>query len=79
MNILTEREEHKRYCTQPLTYYNRCMAGAGGLHGDVRRCEHGKLMLGYTVPGLVPAMWRTLHPIWTPILFQRARRALQGV
>lgn len=71
-NILSTHQQHERYCTQarftsPHTW---------GRVGDVRRCEHGRIMMAYDVPGVVPPYWRTLHPIWTPVLHWRARRAL---
>lgn len=69
-NILTERQKHGRYCTQPYANVPR------GYPGDVRRCQHGYIMLAYEVPGLIPPMWRTLN--WSfPILYLRARKALR--
>jgi hypothetical protein len=52
--------------------------------GDVRRCEHGHVQLrAQTSPrsrmqGPGMDYWRTLSPIWDPILYRRARRALNG-
>jgi len=49
-----------------------------GFPGDVRRCPHGVLQLGFDVPGTVPCYWRDLHPVLTPILRRRAVRALDA-
>lgn len=65
---MSEHEKHNRFCTRPL---------AKGGYGDVRQCEqHGKIMLAYEAHGTVAPYWRTLSPIWTPVLYWRARRAL---
>ena len=51
--------------------------------GDVRRCAHGKIQILTQVPitahiqGPGTDYWRTLHPIWDPIKYRRARKALQ--
>lgn len=70
-NIMTAGEDHRRYCTGP-----RFEVAEWGRPGDVRRCEHGKIMLGYEVLGVVPPYWRDLSPIFNPILHRRARKAL---
>jgi hypothetical protein len=73
-NIRTSRGNHRRYCTQP-----RLKIEEWGQPGDVRRCEHGRIMLGFEVPGTIPPYWRDLSPIWTPILYRRALNALTRV
>jgi hypothetical protein len=73
-NIMSASQEHDRYCTQPNMGERFDLWGRPG---DVKRCRHGKVMLGYEVPGLIPAKWMTLSPIWTPIRYRRAVRALQ--
>ena len=70
-NIRTSRGDHRRYCTRP-----RFEVHEWGRPGDVRRCEHGRVMLGYEVPGTVPPYWMDLSPIFTPIRYRRAIRAL---
>ena len=47
-----------------------------GSAGDVRRCEHGRVMIGYERPGLIPAEWADLSPVFDPIKYRRAVRAL---
>ena len=53
--------------------------GAGP--GDVRRCEHGKVWLydreveGRFFNTLI--RWRRVHPLWEPITYRRAVRALK--
>lgn len=50
--------------------------------GHVRRCVHGKIQLrsqvgpnaGMQGPGT--DWWRTLSPVFTPVLYRRARKAL---
>jgi hypothetical protein len=54
----------------------------GGLPGDVRRCVHGKIQLRSETPvhsrmkGPGTDWWRTLSPIFDPILYRRAKKAL---
>lgn len=67
-NIATAREDHRRYCGFPGQDWNR--------PGDVRRCRHGRLQVGYEVLGCTSAYWRNLSPIWNPILYRRAVRVL---
>lgn len=50
--------------------------------GDVRRCHHGHIQLRTQTsprsrlqgPGM--DYWQTLSPIWNPVLYRRARKAL---
>lgn len=60
-----------RWCRLPATHLSDW-----GRAGDVRRCPHGRTQLGYEVPGTIPCYWRDLHPVLTPLLYRRARRAL---
>jgi hypothetical protein len=78
-NILTRQQEHERYCTRlPASSRSYCCEyHKMGVVGDVRRCDHGYLMLAYEVRGLIPPRWRTLNVIWTPVLYWRAHRALR--
>jgi hypothetical protein len=72
----------------PVTGHSDCWrlpAGPGwwGRPGDLRRCEHGRLQIRTEVgPGsrsMGPGTdwWRDLSPIWTPILYRRAMKALK--
>lgn len=72
-NMETTKQIHDRYCMYP-----RSDVALWGRYGDIRRCGHGKIMLGYEVLGTIPPYWRTLHPFWTPILFWRARKVLRN-
>jgi hypothetical protein len=53
-----------------------------GRPGDVRRCTHGKIQLRTQTSihsraqGPGTDWWRTLSPIFDPILYRRARKAL---
>jgi hypothetical protein len=53
-----------------------------GQPGDVRRCVHGHLQVrtqvgpNARVAGPGTDWWRTLSPIFTPVLYRRAKRAL---
>jgi hypothetical protein len=53
-----------------------------GRPGDVKRCVHGKLMMRRQVgprariAGPGTDWWQTLSPIFDPILYYRARKAL---
>lgn len=71
-NVLTTRQEHARYCYQP----SFGSATDWGRPGDVRRCEHGYVQIGFEVQGTIPCYWRDLSPVFTPILWRRARKAL---
>ncbi|MEV4991225.1 hypothetical protein [Pseudarthrobacter sp. LMD1-1-1.1] len=50
--------------------------------GDVRYCPHGRIQVLTQVPitartqGPGTDYWRTLSPIWDPIKYRRARKAL---
>lgn len=70
-NILTDGQHHKAYCHQSRIddYQSRL--------GDVRRCEHRIIQVAYEPPGLVQAYWRDISPIFNPITYRRARRALE--
>jgi len=52
--------------------------------GDVRRCPHARIQELTQVPitartqGPGTDYWRDLSPIWDPIKYQRARKALNG-
>ena len=54
-----------------------------GTPGDVKRCVHGKLMLRRQVgihsrlAGPGTDWWQTLSPVFDPILYRRARKALR--
>lgn len=69
MNILTPRQIHDRYCRLSTNNWWKSRTG------DVRRCEHGRLQMAYDVLGLAAPHWRDLSPVFTPILWWRARRA----
>lgn len=74
-SILTPAQEHARYCGSPAHD-----VADWGRPGDVRRCPmHGRAQVGYEVPGVVPPYWRDLSPLWTPLAWRRARRALASV
>ena len=60
-----------RWCLLPGTHL-----GDWGRPGDVRRCPHGRIQYGIEARGTVPCYWRDLHPVLTPWLYRRARRAL---
>jgi hypothetical protein len=53
-----------------------------GFPGDVKECPHGKLMVrteagpGSRIAGPGTDWWRTLSPIFNPIQYRRARKAL---
>jgi hypothetical protein len=53
-----------------------------GVPGDVKRCPHGKLMVrrqvGPNAPVAGPGTdwWQTLSPVFNPIDYRRARKAL---
>jgi hypothetical protein len=53
-----------------------------GQPGDVKRCPHGKLMIRRQVPpnartqGPGTDWWDTLSPIFNPIDYSRAKKAL---
>lgn len=74
-NITTSRGDHRRWCD----YSGHGDAKTWAFPGDVRRCPHGRIQLAYDVPGSVPAYWRDLSPVFTPLLYRRARRALTTV
>lgn len=71
-NIRNASDDHRRYCGYPTIGTDRDW----GRPGDVLRCEHGHIMLGYEVPGCTSAYWQTLSPVFNPIKYRRARRAL---
>lgn len=54
-----------------------------GRPGDLRRCEHGRLQVRTQVSehariqGPGTDWWRDLHPVWTPILWRRAQKAMK--
>lgn len=67
-NINTPREEHEIYCG----------IGLESAHdGDVRRCKHGRLQVNIGTPGSAFGMWEDLSPLFNPIKFNRAKRALE--
>lgn len=70
-NIMTKRQEHHEYCHYPAHELNEW-----GRVGDVRRCEHGVIQIGYEVRGTIPPYWRDLHWFWNPVRYRRAKRAL---
>jgi hypothetical protein len=53
-----------------------------GQPGDVKYCPHGHIMIRKQVPlnsrvaGPGTDWWDTLHPIFNPIQYRRARKAL---
>lgn len=53
-----------------------------GMAGDVRRCVHGKIQLRRQtsirsrMQGPGTDWWQTLSPIFDPVLYRRARKAL---
>jgi hypothetical protein len=53
-----------------------------GRAGDVKVCDHGKLMIRRQVPlsartqGPGTDWWQTLFPIFNPIEYRRAKKAL---
>lgn len=61
--------------TWPLTWHEH-------RPGDVRRCNHGKIQILTQVPitarvqGPGTNYWRDLSPIWDPIKYRRANKAL---
>jgi hypothetical protein len=65
-----ERRDHAK-CARPITASRR------GRPGDLRRCPHGLVMLGYEVMGHAAPYWRTLSPLWTPLLWRRARKRMR--
>lgn len=71
-SIQTPIQHHMRFCRGP-----RLNVEEWGEPGDVRRCIHGRIMLAYEVMGTIPPYWRTLSPIFNPIAYRRARRALR--
>ena len=52
--------------------------------GDVRHCPHGRIQELTQVPitartqGPGTDYWRDLSPIWDPVRYRRARKALRG-
>src|SRR5688500_157924 len=88
-SIRTPWEEHIRYCTRPGGGGLGDMAvkvpvesiGMVYLHcfnreGDVRRCVHGRVMVGVDVPGSGGVYWVDLSPVFNPIRYRRAVKAL---
>lgn len=58
-----------------------------GKPGDVRRCKHGRIMycyqsnggvIGSMGYGAMYSFWREMSPIFDPIRYRKAKRALQG-
>lgn len=53
-----------------------------GQRGDVRRCVHGKVQvrtetsIHSRMQGPGTDWWRTLSPVWNPVLYPRAVKAL---
>lgn len=56
--------------------------GWWGRAGDVRRCVHGHLQVrtethpDSRMQGPGTDWWRTLSPVFTPVLYRRAKKAL---
>jgi hypothetical protein len=56
--------------------------GWWGRPGDVRRCTHGKVQIRTEtsirsrMQGPGTDWWRTLSPVWNPLEYRRARKAL---
>lgn len=61
-------------CSLPLSWKD---ARVWGRDGDVRRCEHNKIMLAYSRAGVVPCYWRTVSPMEFAT-YWRAQRALKA-
>lgn len=74
-NITTRRGAHRQQCN--YSGYGDVTTWAWA--GQVRRCTHGRIQLAFAVPGSIPAYWRDLSPIWTPVLYRRASKALTRV
>lgn len=69
-NISTDRQHHRRYCIGPPPH------DEWAWEGDVKRCEHGKIMIAHDVPGYGSALWFELWWLSSPIAWWRARKAL---
>lgn len=69
MSLQTPIQNHHRYCHQPDP--DRIYSV-----GDVRVCPHGKIQVGYEVPGTIPPYFRDLNPVFNPILWRRAKRLI---
>lgn len=65
-NIRSERRDHRR-CSTPREW---------AFEGDVRRCPHGVLQVARNVVGRGSAQWFDLSPVFNPIEYRRADRAL---
>lgn len=57
-----------------------------GKPGDVKRCEHGRIMYCYQRGGVIGRMghgsmfsfWRPLNPVFEPFRYRKAKRALEA-
>lgn len=75
-NIMTPRQEHARYCWQPDGGWLGDMKDVYAWEGDVRQCVHGRIMIGYNVPGSGSVRWRDLSRVLHPLLYSRALKVL---
>jgi hypothetical protein len=80
--IETSGQRCRRSCARTFRYER-----VGGLHGtladpsDVRRCGHQRIWIctGTTEVGFVAVdVWEQLSPVWTPVRYRRAVRALRS-
>ena len=83
-NILTSRQQCRRECSRTFHFEHGGalpggpFPGTAGDPGDIRRCEHGRMwrFVGTERGGNWIDLWEPLSPVWNPIAWRRARRAL---
>jgi len=82
--IETNAQRCRRSCVRTFRY-DRVVGGAS--HGtiadpsDVRRCAHHRIWIctGTVEVGFVAVdAWQRLSPVWTPVRYRRAARALRS-
>lgn len=87
-SIMTTKDEHRRYCSQPEGGWLGDMAPEFETvekgftkhyrhHdvGDGRRCVHGYVMLGYEVLGVIPPYWQTESDLESMVVQTRCQSA----
>lgn len=82
VNIETRGECCQRNCSVTFRHEhgqalsNGPFSGTNGEPGDVRCCEHGRIW-GFAVSNMRIDQWELLSPLWTPVQYRRAVRALR--
>jgi hypothetical protein len=84
-SIQSATEQHHRYCegteggwlgdmAPEYDSRGRMVSRVDPNEGDVRKCIHGAYMVAYPVAGSGGCYWRTLHWLFNPIQWRRAKR-----